>query len=773
MRKFPASVIAAFALVISLLTAPSAPALSFNSHPATHWGNIYAAQPTFHITPSTPAPRASTEKKSDWQITYNDVPSDIRPAIQKAIETWSENFSSKVTVNVDISWEALSDKTILASARPGFFYNAFPGSPDDDLWYPSALANALANRDLDPSQSEILLRINSTPLWYTGTDGRPSDRTYDLSSVVLHEIAHGLGFLSNAEYENFFNTGYMYQPTPFDAYAQTQDGRYLADFCSRSIDLGKALTSPLYWAGPDATAANNDKKVKLYSPPIYSDGSSITHLDEETFTSSLNALMTPKLEPGESFSSPGPIALAMINDMLAKPPLGEAASAPAKPVNVKALIGDKYAILTFDSPNCRRANKVLNYTVTINPTGTKKTYDGSPIRIDNLQNGKPYSFTVAATNDKGSSDPVTSNTIKPESSGKTTIIDPTSTVEYLAATDYKGYKTIIYADKSSRSLKMATLINNKWKLSIITKNADIGAISACPSGTGTKSQLNVFYADTTSKDLKYALLSNSKWTISTIDGDGEAVQDYREPIRTKTASDVSVSNACAVTPSGLQVFYRDETQGILLGAAKTGTGWVYEIVDGDSKKNGRTTGDVGFHISATALGKSVYLLYDSVLIFNSNKSPTSGEVRLAIRSSIFPEDWRYQTLDGPDNGIAVAGYSTALAITNKKLAAVWIGANGSSLPNTDQIRFTEISDVTLPSAISTDSYGSPTTPLALDAKGITFGCANRLCKFSPSASAIKLANGATSFSKGGAIITLKNQRYLVTAVNEKLSLVTL
>ena len=176
MRKFPASVIAAFALVISLLTAPSAPALSFNSRPATHWGNIYAAQPTSHITPSTPAPRASTEKKSDWQITYNDVPSDIRPAIQKAIDTWSENFSSKVTVNVDISWEALSDKTILASARPGFFYNAFPGSPDDDLWYPSALANALANRDLDPSQSEILLRINSTPLWYTGTDGRHPSR---------------------------------------------------------------------------------------------------------------------------------------------------------------------------------------------------------------------------------------------------------------------------------------------------------------------------------------------------------------------------------------------------------------------------------------------------------------------------------------------------------------------------------------------------------------------------------------------------------------------
>ena len=143
--------------------------------------------------------------KSEWNINYTDVPSDVKPAIERAIRIWSENFSSKVPVNVDVSWEALSDNTILASARPGFFYNAFPGSPDDDLWYPSALANALAQRDLDPSQSEILLRINSTPLWYTGTDGKPSKINYDLSSVILHEIAHGLGFLSNAEYDSYLD----------------------------------------------------------------------------------------------------------------------------------------------------------------------------------------------------------------------------------------------------------------------------------------------------------------------------------------------------------------------------------------------------------------------------------------------------------------------------------------------------------------------------------------------------------------------------------------
>ena len=766
--------IAAFALLFSILTPTSAPALTFKSRPATTWGYIYGAPPSSHVTQSTPNPSRKATKKSDWKINYTDVPAEYRPAIQNAIDTWSENFTSKPEITVDVSVQEMSDSTILASARPGFFYNSFPNSPDDDLWYPSALANSLAGRDLDPSQSEIVLQINSKPLWYTGTDGKPDSRSYDLSTVVLHEIAHGLGFLSNVEYDSGSKTGYMYQPTPFDAYVQTQDGRYLADFCSRSLDLGKSLTTQMYWAGEKTLAVNNNTKPKLYSPSPYIDGSSVTHLDEDTYkSSSLNSLMTPRLELGESLTSPGPIALAMIEDMLQKPPLGAATGNPQKPVNVKAIVGDKYALLTFDSPNCRRTNKILNYTITTNPTGETRKTDTSPVRINNLQNGKAYSFTVTAVNERGSSDPVTSNTIKPESSGKTSIIDLAAKVDYLATADYKGTKVIVYGDKFTNSLKMATLSGAKWKLSTIAKSTTSGPISLCTSGTGTKSQLHAFFADQISKDLKYALFSNNKWTITTVDGDGESVQDYKEPIRRKTASDVSISNACAVTTSGLQVFYRDETQGILLGATKTNTGWVYEIVDGDQRNNGRTTGDVAFHISAAAIGKSVYLLYDSVLLFNSSKTPTSGEIRFATRNSIFPEDWKYQTLDGPDNGVAVAGYSTALAISNKKIAAAWIAASGSSLPSTDQIRFTEISEVNLPSSITSDFYGVPNSPLALDTKGITFGCASRLCKFSPSSSSIKLANGATSYAKGSAIITIKNQRYLVTSVNERLALVTL
>ena len=120
-----------------------------------------------------------------------------------------------------------------------------------------------------------------------------------------------------------------------------------------------------------------------------------------------------------------------------------------------------------------------------------------------------------------------------------------------------------------------------------------------------------------------------------------------------------------------------------------------------------------------------------------------------------------------------AGYATALSVFNKKVAAAWLSAHGNSLPNADQVRFTEITDVNIPSAFTPDFYGAPNGPLALDTKGIAFGCATRICKFAPTAGSIKLANGATSISQGGSIITIKDQRYLITTANEKLILVTL
>jgi hypothetical protein len=259
-----------------------------------------------------------------------------------------------------------------------------------------------------------------------------------------------------------------------------------------------------------------------------------------------------------------------------------------------------------------------------------------------------------------------------------------------------------------------------------------------------------------------------------VDGDGDSIQNYKEFPRRKSASDVSISNACAVTPAGLQVFYRDESQGILLGAVLTKEGWVYEIVDGDRQIDGRSTGDVGFSLKAISLDKTVYVLYDSVLTLSSNNIATQGEIRLAKRNTLFPEDWQYSTLDGPDNGVAVAGYRVALAKSGKKIAAAWLSANGNSLPNPDQIRFQIIDNDETPEGREVDNYGTPGSPLVIDDKNIIFGCEKRLCSAGNASTTPKLMNGAILDGvKDGAIVTINKVRYALTSINKKLVLVKL
>jgi hypothetical protein len=482
-------------------------------------------------------------------------------------------------------------------------------------------------------------------------------------------------------------------------------------------------------------------------------------------------MMTPSLEPGEVFRTPGPIALGMIRDMLQTPPIQSATGLPAKPVNLRALVGDNYAILTFDSPNCSRVDRIKSYTVTISPGGESRTFDTSPIRINGLKNGKSYKFTLVAENEKGSSDPVESNSVKPQASGKLTVVDQFSRVASLASTMYKGKPTLVYGDEATRSLKIATLSSGKWRVSTARKGMDVGEISLCKSGSGASETLHVFYGETTKQDLIHSYLRSSKWKHETVDGNGEDIQDYREELRRKSASDVSVSNACVVTQQALQVFYRDESQGILLGAAKTSNGWVYEIVDGDKDEDNRTTGDVAFHISAVSEKNTVYLLYDSVLTINSNRDATSGEVRLATRKTIFPEDWRYQTLDGPDNGSAVAGYATGIYNNKGKIMAAWMVSKGDSLPDPSQVVYSEVGETPVPYTLTPTAFGTPSSPLSLDAKGLAFGCFNRLCAASFSSRTINLANGNTDFTEVGQIIIIGKARYIAAISNKRIVLV--
>ena len=775
------SMITSLLVVTSFLVAPisNSSALEIKVAPA-NWGYIYASGNSVSVQATPRLPSANLEKKSNFLINFNTVPSLARPAVQAAVDIWSENFASTVPVNVNVKWGSSSSYGVLASASAKNNFSNFNGAPDKTLYYASALANALAGRDLDPTSPEIEISITSNAPWYYGTDGNCPARSFDLVSVILHEMGHGLGFVSGNYYDAFSGFGRVDQPTPFDAYAQLPDGRRLADIPSPSLEAGKAMTSALVWSGENAVKANNGIKPKLYTPSTYEPGSSISHLDEATFSQSVdNAVMTPNLDSGEVFHLPGPLVLAMFEDMRQKPPAGIAAGTPQPPQNVKALIGDKSAIVRFDPPVNFRSAQVSKYDVTNIQTGNVVSVSESPVTISGLKNGTKYTFSVSATNSLGTSNSVNTNSVTPQPAWKSSIIDAASDAKYLATAIYAGKPVIAYSDSKKGDLKLATFSGNKWGIKTIdgnsttlgkTTNDVSGYISMCTSVSGRTNYLHVFYADLKDKDLRYAVYDGKSWYYEIVDGDALSIQDYKEFPRKRGGSDVSVSSACAVTASGVQVFYRDESQGILLGAVKDKLNWRYEIVDGDKDTENRTTGDVAFHLKATTVGKKIHLIYDSVRGFDMDRNVTRSEMRYATRSSAFVEDWTYKTLDVPGSGVSVAGYDVAIFNGARGINTGWFTGTGASFPNPDQVRYQLFGATSFTDATSVE-YGVPNSPIVMDDKTIMFSCQLRLCALNKANRSVTLiSNSAVQEGSLSSWITLNKIRYAVAGVSGKLTL---
>jgi hypothetical protein len=772
----------AFAIFLTGLVAPASAQSVVLVRPATQWGNVYAGPATTAKQTATPKV-AHLEKKSKFIVKYNNFPEWTKIQVQAAIDTWAENFDSKVPIYIDATWGRSSSFSILGSARPGSYFANFSGAPDAGLWYPSALANALAGKDLDGDNPEMVITVNSLASWYRGGSLGPSKSEYDLQSVILHEMAHGLGFLSTDSYDNFFGYGSIDQPTPYDAYVQTGDGRRLSDLPSPSLELGEALTSKLVWSGAQGIAANGGVKPLLYTPKVYEDGSSVSHLDEATFSSAgRDAVMSPNLDAGEIFHEPGPLLLAMMQDLRTKPPAGIAVGIPQTVRNAEALLSDSGAIVKFDPPANARAAQITSYTVKNVKTGAEKSFINSPALLTGLKNGTSYTFAITASNSLGTSEAVTTNAITPQTAWKKSIIDPLADAKNLTTVTFNTNPAVIYQDANNGALKVALWNGKVWnKLTVDgrggsagrTRNAITGEVSACVSGYGKTQALHIFYADSVDKDLRYATYDGKAFKYEVVDGNGPAVNGYEDPIRVRSASDVSISNACSVSAAGVQVFYRDESQGILLGAvkAKGASEWSYELVDGDRKTDGRTTGDVAFHLDALFDGKDTILLYDSVLTINTRKEATSGAIRVAERNGLAPTAWRYSTLDSSGGPIAVVGYDVALQKGARGVLATWLTSSTLTLPRAEQIRWAYLSAPTVFKTLPTNGYGTPSKFISSDGQTTIFNCQERLCALDIGKSTLSLVTKEQNPDGfDSAWIVLNKIRYLVSGIDNQLLL---
>lgn len=251
-------------------------------------------------------------------VKYNGFTPEAEAAFQYAVDIWASEISSPIPIQIEANWSNLGTG-ILGMAGPSSFVGLVDNGKTS--YYPIALASKIANQDFGGTSADLQATFNSAlPLWYFGTDGNAPMSRYDFVTVVLHELGHGLGFIGGFNMSG--SNGNWYRPAPFiyDRFTVDGSGNSLVDtmlYPNGSQSLGSVLKSNnVYFTGQNAMIAAGGERVKLYAPPIWSEGSSYSHLDELTYyTGSPNALMTPSLDDGEVLHDVGAITRGMLRDM--------------------------------------------------------------------------------------------------------------------------------------------------------------------------------------------------------------------------------------------------------------------------------------------------------------------------------------------------------------------------------------------------------------------------------------------------------------------------
>jgi hypothetical protein len=244
----------------------------------------------------------------------------------EAARLWGRLINSSQTIVVEASFDPLTcsaNTGVLGSAGPMWLFRDFPGAPLPNVFYPGALADALSGvnqggKHAITAQFNSKVNGDSTCLsgsyFYYGFDhrltGHNDGRSYiaDLLGVVLHELGHGLGFVSIVDQNGAGVTDSSNQQVYLGVFEQFTYEESLNMYWPQLTAAQRAQSatsqSPggnaaLVWNGPHVNAnlarltagLSAGGHPKLYAPATFDASSSVSHWDS---SATPDLLMEPR-----------------------------------------------------------------------------------------------------------------------------------------------------------------------------------------------------------------------------------------------------------------------------------------------------------------------------------------------------------------------------------------------------------------------------------------------------------------------------------------------
>jgi PA domain len=257
--------------------------------------------PTIGFNDATPvAPRSDNPGTTRGQ--------QRRIVAERAAMRWQTMLDTDVDIRIRMGFASLpcdDDSVVLASAYAITWSYNFTGAPRQDVWYPAALANKFADRDLTNAQDDISVTFNldldkptclGERSWNYGFDGNEGTDEW-MYSVALHEIGHGLGMAGRGI--DFITN----RPTIYDVYTLDRiAGRTWDQMSPEQRRVSSTNTGNVVWNGPNVTTW---APQLLRRPPVLSVGAKNYDVGTASFGASatqtfLNGQLAPVVDEGNT-----------------------------------------------------------------------------------------------------------------------------------------------------------------------------------------------------------------------------------------------------------------------------------------------------------------------------------------------------------------------------------------------------------------------------------------------------------------------------------------